>query len=33
MIASLRQLPLMARRKNSRLLEGTENIAGLRVPA
>lgn len=33
MIASLKQLPLMARRKNSRLLEGTEDIAGLRVPA
>ena len=32
MIASLKQLPMMARRKNSRLLEGTEDIAGLRVP-
>jgi hypothetical protein len=33
MIASLKQLPVMARRKNSRLLEGTADIAGLRVPA
>jgi hypothetical protein len=33
MIASLKQLPLMARRKNSRLLEGTADIAGLRAPA
>jgi SapC len=32
MIASLKQLPLLARRKNSRLLAGTENIAGLRAP-
>jgi SapC protein len=32
MIASLKQLPLMARRKNSRLLEGTSHIAGLRMP-
>jgi hypothetical protein len=33
MIASLKQLPLMARRKNSRLLEATAHIAGLSVPA
>lgn len=33
MIASLKQLPVMARRKNSRLLEATAHIAGLRVPA
>jgi SapC len=33
MIASLKQLPLMARRKNSRLLEGTSDIGGLRLPA
>lgn len=32
MIASLKQLPMLARRKNSRLLEGTENVAGLRAP-
>lgn len=32
MIASLKQLPLMARRKNSRLLEATTQIAGLRMP-
>ncbi|HEY2036974.1 MAG TPA: SapC family protein, partial [Steroidobacteraceae bacterium] len=32
MIASLKQLPLMARRKNSRLLEATAAIAGLREP-
>lgn len=30
MIASLKQLPLMAQRKNSRLLEATTNVAGLR---
>jgi hypothetical protein len=30
MIASLKQLPLMAHRKNSRLLEATTNVAGLR---
>jgi hypothetical protein len=30
MIASLKQLPLMAHRKNSRLLEATNNVAGLR---
>jgi hypothetical protein len=33
MIASLKQLPRMARRKNSRLLEATAHIAGLRMPA
>lgn len=32
MIASLKQLPPMARRKNSRLLEATSHIAGLRMP-
>jgi len=32
MIASLKQLPLMARRKNSRLLEATTDIAGLSMP-
>lgn len=31
MVASLKQLPLMARRKNSRLLEATTDIAGLRM--
>jgi SapC len=31
MIASLKQLPLMAHRKNSRLLEATTNVAGLRA--
>jgi hypothetical protein len=31
MIASLKQLPLMAHRKNSRLLEATSNVAGLRT--
>jgi len=33
MIASLKQLPIMARRKNSRLLDATADIAGLRMPA
>jgi len=28
----LKQLPPMARRKNSRLLEATTHIAGLRMP-
>lgn len=32
MIASLKQLPLMARRKNSRLLDATTSIAGLHIP-
>lgn len=32
MIASLKQLPAMARHKNSRLLEATTGIAGLRIP-
>jgi hypothetical protein len=32
MIASLKQLPLMARRKNSRLLAATTEIGGLRMP-
>lgn len=32
MVASLKQLPVMARRKNSRLLEATADIPGLRVP-
>lgn len=31
MIASLKQLPLMAHRKNSRLLDATSNVAGLRT--
>lgn len=33
MIASLKQLPLMARRKNSRLLDATADVAGLRMPS
>lgn len=32
MVASLKQLPLMARRKNSRLLAATADVAGLRMP-
>ena len=31
MIASLKQLPLLAHRKNSRLLEATSHVAGLRT--
>jgi hypothetical protein len=33
MIASLKQLPLLARKKNSRLLQATEGLAGARTPA
>ncbi len=32
MIASLKQVPLMARRKNNRILETTHGLAGARVP-
>jgi hypothetical protein len=33
MIASLKQIPIMARKKNSRLLEATEGLAGARSSA
>jgi hypothetical protein len=33
MIASLKHIPLMAQKKNSRLLEATEGLAGARAPA
>jgi SapC len=33
MIASLKQVPVMARKKNSRLLKGTESLAGARASA
>ena len=33
MIASLKQFPLLARRKNARLLKGTEGLAGVRAAA
>ncbi len=33
MIASLKQVPLMARKKNARLLEPTSGLAGARVQA
>jgi SapC len=33
MIASLKQIPVLARKKNSRLLQGTEGLAGARAPA
>jgi hypothetical protein len=33
MIASLKHIPLMATRKNSRLLEATEGLAGARAGA
>ncbi|HTY51046.1 MAG TPA: SapC family protein [Steroidobacteraceae bacterium] len=32
MIASLKQVPVLARRKNARLLGGTEALAGVQVP-
>jgi hypothetical protein len=31
MIASLKQFPLLARRKNARILRATESLAGLRA--
>jgi hypothetical protein len=33
MIASLKQFPLLARKKNGRLLEGSEGLAGARAAA
>jgi hypothetical protein len=33
MIASLKQFPILARKKNGRILKGTEGLAGVRVPA
>lgn len=33
MIASLKHIPLLATRKNSRLLKATEGLAGVRMPA
>jgi hypothetical protein len=33
MIASLKQIPLMARKKNTRLLQATEGLAGMRTSA
>ena len=33
MIASLKHIPLMANKKNSRLLQATEGLAGARAPA
>ncbi len=33
MIASLKHIPLLANKKNSRLLEATEGLAGVRAPA
>ena len=33
MIASLKQVPVMARKRNSRLLQATEGVAGARAPA
>jgi SapC len=33
MIASLKQIPLMARKKHSRLLEATEGLGGVHTPA
>jgi len=33
MIASLRQFPVLARKKNARILQGTEILAGTRAPA
>jgi hypothetical protein len=33
MIASLKQIPLMVNKKNARLLEATEGLAGARTPA
>jgi len=32
MIASLKQIPVMARKRNSRLLASTESLAGARIP-
>lgn len=33
MIASLKQFPILARKKNNRILEATEGLAGARAPA
>lgn len=33
MIASLKQFPVLARKKNGRILKATEGLAGVRVPA
>jgi hypothetical protein len=33
MIASLRQFPVLARKKNARILQGAEGLAGTRAPA
>jgi hypothetical protein len=33
MIASLKQFPVLARRKNARLLEGTEGLSRAHAPA
>lgn len=33
MIASLKQFPVLARKKNGRILRATESLAGVRVPA
>ena len=33
MVASLKQIPVMARKKNTRLLRATEGLAGVRAPA
>lgn len=33
MISSLKQVPVMARKRNARLLKGTEGLAGLQAPA
>ncbi len=33
MIASLKQFPVLARKKNSRILRGTESLAAARAPA
>ncbi len=33
MIASLKQFPILARKKNGRILEATEGLAGVRAPA
>jgi hypothetical protein len=33
MIASLRHIPLMANKKDARLLRATERLAGARTPA
>jgi hypothetical protein len=33
MLASLKQVPVMARKKNAQLLQGTEGLTGVRAPA